>query len=386
MGPEHTHARLVVAGLALVLIALFAAWFLRNFERRNFEVEAGWSAAARRNPFLAAEHYLRRLGHEVESVAGRGPLRDLPPPTDTLVVNDLGPLNEGRRRALEGWVAAGGELVVVALEASKGDGPRPDDFLAGLGVRLREADGDAKGGAEGRVTVAVEIAGESRPLAVSAPAGLYLEDANGRAEAAASAEDGALRLLRVPLGEGHVTVSADNRFLTNAGIGEHDHAALVAFLASQAGGDKVWLLYDSGVPGLADTLWRAAPQAVASGALLALAFVWHLGRRLGPLEAVPTRGRRDLLEHLDAGAEFLWREGRASHLSAAARGRVERAWLRRHPPLGTLGPGERAHWIGARLGLPAADVWRALYALPKDGEALVADAALLQRIWAGAGT
>ncbi len=380
---EANPTRLVVVGLVLIGAALAVAWFLRNFERRPMDMDVGWSLAARRNPFLAAESLLRRLGHPVEAVAGRGPLRDLPPTRDLLVVNGLGPLNQGRRAALQAWVEAGGELLVTALEPSDGDSPRPDDFLAGLGVRLREA--ETPGSAQGRVKVPVTFTGEPLPLNLSAPARLYLEDTADRAQSAALAEDGQARLLQVPLGRGHITLSADNRFLTNAGIGEHDHAALLARLAAPADGGKVWLLYDSAVPGLLATLWRAAPQAVLAGALLALGFVWHLGRRLGPLEPQPERGRRDLMEHLEAGAGFLWREGRAGQLSAAARGRVEGAWLRRHPPLRALGQGQRAAWIAARLGLAEVDVERALYTPPGDAQALVTDGALLQRIWVAAG-
>jgi hypothetical protein len=158
-----------------------------------------------------------------------------------------------------------------------------------------------------------------------------------------------------------------------------------AIRALQGGGRDLLALH---LPRELDQVLPAAdraPQAVLAGVLLALGFVWHLGRRLGPLEPQPERERRDLMEHLEAGADFLWREGRAWQLSAAARGRVEGAWLRRHPPLRALGQGQRAAWIAARLGLAAVDVERALYTPPGDAQALVADGALLQRIRVGAG-
>ena len=386
----HRVTYLAVSGLALTLVALFVAWFLDNFEPRGVEVEVGYSAAARRNPLLAAERYLRRLGYAVESVHGRGPLRDLPPTRDVLVVNGMGPLNAAHRQGLRDWIEAGGVLVAAGLETTEGTALRPDDLLGGLGIRLRESARPQKGRERERIELEIAAQGEERPFVVSAPADRYLEDTQGRAQAAVMASDGRLRLIQFPLGNGQVTVSADNQFLTNTAIGAHDHAAFLGFIAAPENGGKVWLLYDSEVPALAVTLWRVAPQALVVGALLVLVFAWHLGRRLGPLLPLPTRSRRDLLEHLEAGADFLWREGRAAQLSAAARGRVERAWLRRHPPLRTMSREDRARWIAARLGqteggdgAPEGAVWRTLYSSPKDGDSLTADTALLQSIWVG---
>ena len=86
--------------LVLILAAALTTWFLNNFERRPREIETGFSAEARRNGFLAAERFLRRLDIDAESVSGRELLRDLPAPNDVLLVNGLGPLNQQRREAL----------------------------------------------------------------------------------------------------------------------------------------------------------------------------------------------------------------------------------------------------------------------------------------------
>ena len=102
-------------GALVVLLSVAAwVWFERNFERQLREVPTGWSPAAKRNPFLAAEHFLRRVGIEVESVPGRDLLRDLPPPGDLLVVNGLDALNAERRQRLRDWLERGGRLLVEA--------------------------------------------------------------------------------------------------------------------------------------------------------------------------------------------------------------------------------------------------------------------------------
>ena len=69
-----------MAGLGAILIAAFVSWFLENFERRSLEIDSGYSQAARRNPFLAAERFLARLDIGVESRSGRDRVGGLAPP------------------------------------------------------------------------------------------------------------------------------------------------------------------------------------------------------------------------------------------------------------------------------------------------------------------
>ena len=132
MHAERRALSLVIAGVALIAATGLTAWFFANFERQTLEVPVGASMEARRNPFLAAERFLARLGIPVESVAGRDLLRQFPPTSDTLVVNGLGPLNPERQEALRAWIEGGGHLVVEAKETSE-DGGNPTTCRAHLG-------------------------------------------------------------------------------------------------------------------------------------------------------------------------------------------------------------------------------------------------------------
>jgi hypothetical protein len=380
MAAEHRIGRLLVGGLALILSAMSVLWFLGNFERRPVEVEDGLSAAALRNRFLAAERFLRRLDIPAEAVAGRDRLRELPPAGDVLVVAGLGPLNAQRREDLHRWLSAGGHLLVAAAaqwEGSDDVDDHPDDFLASYGVRLRELDSAPL---LGRVEGEVDFEGFEQPLKVEFRARTYLEDAEGAATGSVAGE-GQYRLLQYDVGEGMLTVASDLDFLGNARIGEGDHALLLALLASPGPDGKVWLLYDTDMPWLGALLWRSAPYALVSALCLVACLLWALSGRLGPLLPAPEPGRRDLLAHLDAGAHFLWRHGRGSRLTRVTRERVEQEWLRRHPVLRGLAKPERAAWIAARTDLAAVAVERALYPPAVDEADLVADTALLQRLW-----
>ncbi|MES9887237.1 MAG: hypothetical protein ABW140_10525, partial [Candidatus Sedimenticola sp. 6PFRAG1] len=82
---------LAVIGLLLVIaIGWYVTWFASNHERRYKDVRVDISPQAKHNRFLAAEHYLRESGLEVESLSGRDILTKLPPVGDTLVMARLG--------------------------------------------------------------------------------------------------------------------------------------------------------------------------------------------------------------------------------------------------------------------------------------------------------
>jgi hypothetical protein len=376
----------LLAGLGAILLAAGLIWFLQNFELRGREVDVGYSAAARRNPFLAAERFLRRLDIRVTSLSGRDLLRDLPPPEDTLVLNAPGALNAERREALHGWIEGGGRLIVEALtlweEPHRADARR-DDFLDGYGVRLLELEDPTDWySPSDEVTAELHRDDYPHPLEVGFAARFYLEDASGEAAGGVTA-GGRFRLLQYQIGDGVLTVSGDNRFLTNRHIGRHDNALFLALLAAPRDGGKVWLLYDSAVPGLGALIWHRAPFALISFLSLLGLFLWYLGGRLGPLLPSPVGERRDLLDHLQASAGFLWRQGQGGALADATRTRIERAWFRRHPALTELDRTERAAWIARRTGLLPGEVRRALYPAAANADDLVTETALLQRLWTG---
>ena len=365
-------------GALVVLLSVAAwVWFERNFERQLREVSTGWSPAAKRNPFLAAEHFLRRVGIEVESVPGRDLLRDLPPPGDLLVVNGLDALNAERRQRLRDWLERGGRLLVEATRLLEPDqAPRADDFLADFGALLR-ANPEA---ANDEVIAQIDFTDYPQAVQVGFVGGYFLEDANQQAIASASA-DGLPRLLQYHVGDGLLTVTSDNVFLTNGDIGHHDHALALALMSADA--DKVWLIYDHAVPGLGTLLWRAAPQAIIAAALLLAALLWHLSAAIGPPLPAPARARRDLTDHLEAAAALMWRHGRGGLQTEATRKRIERAWLRRHPRLHDMDDAARARWISEQIdaGVSAGQVYDALYQRHHRAQDFTAQSRLLQRLW-----
>ena len=89
---HHRVQRGVVAGLGV--------WFVGHLEQRTLTLPAPASTTARRNPFLAAERFLTRLGIPAESRSGRELLRQPPSITDTMLVRGLGRLDLRHRTRL----------------------------------------------------------------------------------------------------------------------------------------------------------------------------------------------------------------------------------------------------------------------------------------------
>lgn len=366
----------MAAALAALGVAAGWSWVDNSFERRVRQIETGPSEAARRNAFLAAERFLRRLEIDVHGRAGRALLIDLPPPTDLLVVRGPGPLNAARQASLLDWLQRGGHLVVEPMRHyDKGDAPRGDDFLAGLGVTLAV---DPSVPAGRQVVAEIGDAASARPLQVAFLSRWSLRAEDDRHERAVMAE-GQTRLLQYRIGDGMLTVASDLLFLTNGGIDAHDHALFLYRLSADA--NSVWLLYDQAVPSLPALLYASAPQALIASAVLLAALLWHIGGRLGPLFAEPAPGRRDLLVHLEAASALVWRLGGGAEQLDAARRRIEHAWLARHPALAAQDAEARARWIAERAGLRAEDVAAALAAAPANREqALVERARTLQQL------
>ncbi|MBI4696859.1 MAG: DUF4350 domain-containing protein [Gammaproteobacteria bacterium] len=377
---------LVLVGAASIAVVACWRWFLENFERRERVEYVGMSEAAHRNPFLALELVLRELGYRVESVAGRDKLIHLPDPHDVLVVNNAGPaLAPDREAALLDWLDNGGHLVIEARRFwDEKEGASGDRLLDGLGIELHQLEGPVLAAVPDKVheIAAVRFDGDPGPVQVDFFPTYYLVDGGKRARSgvAAGHVEGAYHLLQIPVGLGQVTVTSDSAFLRNRALGRLDHAYYAASLLGRRDGSRVWLLYDSAVEPLPLLVWKRAPAFVIAAAALAAAAALGTALRFGPIRGEDLLARRDLTQHLDAAAHFLWRTRERALLLGAARARVLRAWTSRHPELARLEQRELAAAIAAAVGEPVAAVEQALAAPVDDEAALITASRSLQRL------
>ena len=359
MSPRGERAVWIGLGVLVAGALILAVSSLKREER---EVEVGFQGEARTNPLLAAERFLREMGIPARAAG----LAVLPPAEHTLVLTLPGhALDVARRRRLLDWVRGGGHVVATATgPATTWSDLAEDPLLAACGVAGVPVDAEgvdvtALGGIPSafaeRGERKIAVAGERRPLRVLVRTDVRLVSSTGEAPEANPVT------ITCPVGRGRVTVFSDLIFTTNAELGERDHARLLwRLVALDRTPTAVWLVREDSGPSLAElVLGRGLPLVLAL-VLLAASAAWRGAVRFGPPLPLPPRGRRSLLEHVEAVGALLWRTGRGDALLLATRADLLARASRRRPALARLAPEARLQALAAGAGVSAATLREAL--------------------------
>jgi hypothetical protein len=359
----------------VVMLAMISTlgwlWFEKNFERREKVARTTMGIEARRNPMLAAEMFLSRLGLSVESRSGREYLSRPPEGQGLLLVRDLGPpMAEDALGTLLAWVEQGGHL--LAAPSSQLEAGGQDSLMKKFGVSLvvpDEIEDDI---------LLLDLPGMVEPLEIELK--LQRQFKLDESFEAATSQVAGSHYLVFPWGDGSVTLISDSGVFTNNRIGEFDHARLLAHVAADSG--SVWLLHSAQMPSLLNLIWRSAPHLIVTLVVMGLLTVWWMSSSSGPILAIRKSGRRDLLEHLQASAEFAWRNDLKVGLLDEARHQVEKRWLSTHPVLIQLDAEARCEWLAKRTGLSASAIFKALYPNQLDTTQMIKNSINLQRLLA----
>ncbi|MCY1267929.1 hypothetical protein D9M68_513860 [compost metagenome] len=391
---KRSSFRLLGGGLLLALVAL--GWLLyRNLEPYSETVEHGPSPEARANDYLAAESFLRRRGLQVSTARGLEVLDQLPSQGQTLIL--LGSrenVTPGQTDRLLAWADRGGHLIVIAERLwNDRQGKSGDLLLDRLGVQQYLSEDLASRGPSEEDAESAEPRPEKRPVEPAGDADsdveqaeaeaeendypaltrLYLEnerapayigfdtdyhlfDSKNLAYAWANSAD-ATHMLQIQQGDGLVTVLTDNWIWQNHKFDRYDNAWLLWYLTQDS---AVTLVYRADSDSLFVLLARYFPEALAGLALLVLLVLWRAGLRHGPLLAAPDRARRQLEEHLRAGADFLLRQnGHAALLQRLQRDILRRA-RQRQPGFERLPVAEQWQVLGRLARMPSSAVGQAM--------------------------
>jgi len=356
-------ARLGLAALGALIIALGIAWFLHTHERVSDTIDLPPRGEAAYNPLYALRQSLLADGVHARS-RQRLQLSTVPlEPRDTvLLYSEPRTLLPSEVEALLGWVDGGGHLLVrTPLPRRSSETARPWDLLERLGVRT----------VDGRTRCEpLLVTGQQGHVEFCRGRRFLLVDAEPLFEWGDGHEDG-LVFARLAHGAGTVDVLADFDFMRNADLREVPHALLTRqLLAPNWGAGTVHLVYAASVPPLWYQILTRGWMAWGPLLLALLAWLWMRTQRLGPVLPAPPVARRALLEHVAASGEHLVRYGRAPLLYDAVRAAF-RDRLRRRDPLAAALEGEAGiEAIAARTGLPPRDVRHALQApRPDDAKA-----------------
>jgi hypothetical protein len=270
------------------------------------------------------------------------------------------------------WVAQGGHLVVSPSEQLE-EG-RTDPLLQRFGVSLVYLDTDEDDFDRGDLT----FPGHADGLEIDFDQQRWFEidvDFDGIEPVYVDPQ-----YLVFPWEKGQVTMISDSDIFTNRQISKFDHARLMAHFAQENG--RAWLLYSAQMPSLIALVWRWAPYLVLTIIPLVSLLVWRMTQSSGPKLTEEVSGRRDLLEHLQASAEFAWRYDQETGLMEGARHQVEKRWLSAHPRLLQLDKQARCDWLAQRTGLAPSAIAQTLYPSRGDSAQLIKNTINLQRLLA----
>ncbi|TQV71357.1 DUF4350 domain-containing protein [Exilibacterium tricleocarpae] len=408
-GRGQAPVRRIIATVTVAVLAGLAFWLWRSIEWKEEEVDRGLSEAARQNPMLAAERFLRSLGLAAESRRGFALLdqihTDTSPiaATDNLIlINAHRTLGEERLETLWQWVQNGGHLIVSTRNQFLGNSnPEQDLLLARLGITLvdeaamREALADEPqeqrpndpGRARGRSaaetdlpapaatpdaepgcfpqTVEVIFDGEQQPLQADWYGGHSFVDGGDRATGWINSQFG-VKLLQFELEQGMITVTTDNGIWTNTDIDCHDHAYMLWLFAGDT--SKTWFIINQDAPSLWSTLWRAAPYGMLFATLALLLWLWKQPVRFGPIRVQTQLDRRRFIEHSQANAAFLWRHRQQHTLIENLRNTINQQLRRRHRGYAQLSAGAQLETLQRVTSLPLPLLERAMLGAVGTGE------------------
>ena len=359
---------LMWAGLLLVCLLAAAGFYAWSKATPYDEViDRGPSPEAQANPYLAAEHFLRKQGLPVDHAFGLDRLADLPSEHHSLLLlTERSNMSPRQVEQLLDWTRSGGHLLVVAEALwDEETGKSGDLLLDRLQIRQVLSDEpEEPAPARKKKTpdlTRLYIDNETAPAYFGFDTAFNLTDPKHLAQFSANSAQSS-HLMQLDLGQGRVTVITDSDLWKTANIGKHDNAWLLWYLTQ---GTAVTLLANGDVDDLFSLLLRYFPQAlVALTALIALA-LWHAGMRQGPIQAPAPKARRQLQEHLKASADFLLRRNGQRTLVQALQRDILRAARHRHPSFEHLDDAQQWQVLEHLTHQPSHVISQALGPLPE---------------------
>lgn len=365
-------------GSALMLgLALLGLYLLSHLQPYEETLEHGPAPEAQANPYLAAEHFLRQQGLQVQRSEDLRLLASLPSAGQTLLLlADRQRMSPRQVERLLAWTAKGGHLVFVAERLwDEDEGQSGDLLLDSLGLQqyqsddLDQPDGEAEepaldadetaAGAYPELTQ-LYLENEEAPAYFGFDTGFHLYDADNRAHAWANSA-AATHLVQLYHGDGLVSVLSDAWIWQNDSIAAYDNAWLLWYLSQDS---AVTLLYHAERDDLFGLLLRHFPQALLALALLLGLGLWRVGMRQGPLQAPASPSRRQLQEHLRGSADFLLRRSGQHSLLQGLQADIQRRTRRRHPGFERLGVTEQWQLLARLTRLPSRAISQAMRPLP----------------------
>lgn len=359
---------LAVGVFIAALLAALSVYLFFKATPYQTDIDHGPSPEAQANPYLAAEHFLRKQGLTVGHANSLDELPTLDPHQHSLLL--LGDRYNMTPRQIDqvmNWTRAGGRLLFIAESLWDEKLGQSNDLLLdrvqvhqSLSKDLKDPP-PATGEDPYPNLTKLYLEDEDAPAYATFDTAFHLEDPNNLAQAWANSGK-ATHMMQLNQGLGSIIVVTDADLWKTPAIDQYDNAWLLWYLTADT---QVTLLFNTDHDSLLTLLLRYFPQAlVALIALIGLG-LWHVGVRHGPLIEPAPRARRQLQEHLRASADFILRRSGQDSLLQALQQDILRRVRRRHPGFEQLGVAEQWLVLARLTGQPTRAISQAMSPRPK---------------------
>jgi len=356
--------RMLTLGLLIAgLLGALGVYLYQQATPYQEVIDHGPSPEARANPYLAAEHFLRKQGLTVTHANSLDILPLLEPRQHSLLLlGDRANMTPRQADQVLNWTRAGGRLLFVAEALWDEKTGKSGDLLLDQ-VQLHQSMSkdlgnpplDAEADPYPNLTK-LYLEDEDAPAYASFDPQFHLDDPKNLAQSWANSAL-ATHMMQLSYGLGSITVVTDAELWKTPNIGQYDNAWLLWYLYSDTG---VTLLFNIDHDNLLTLLLRYFPQALVALAALMGLWIWHVGLRQGPLQAPTPKNRRQLQEHLRASADFMLRRSGQDHLLLGLQHDVLRRARHRHPGFEQLGVAEQWQVLARLTGQPTRAISQAL--------------------------
>lgn len=223
--------------ITIILVGSGYIWFISNFNKVYYERNVGYSTEARKNQFLAAEMFLKKLNIDIESRHDFSIFDEKAKfgKYDTAFINGsrIG-MSQMRREKMHDWIKNGGHVVLLTTEFYDYDfNSSRDKFLDSLGLRYYDTSDDFTDYTEEESHTKLKFDDYSDETIIHFYDNGYIEDTSGNATFIGGTEH-ADQFIQYQIGDGLVSVLVDFSIFKNTRIDNHDHAIFLKQLIGQS--------------------------------------------------------------------------------------------------------------------------------------------------------
>jgi len=383
---------IIIAILVVGIITFSTILFKTLFIQYEKESRSMPSVLAIKNPFLAAERFLTQIGMNAQSLSDRRLLIDLPSVNDIIIINIFGGnLPKDREELLISWIKQGGSLIITPDRLW-------DEKLLKSGNNLLDRYGirptlKSKGKEDHKnrdfdtqkSDFEIEL-GQNRPAKVSFASNKILMDGGDGIADKKYYENNGNHIIQIEIGQGRLIVLSDNEFLKNKNLDKNDHAYFLANLVQKNSetrahdGSKIWLLYSSNMPSLLSLIWNNAFYFVICFLILLLFCILRLNLKSGPLIPINDNARRNLMEHLEASGNYLFKLDKGARMLKKVQKATERSLKEKYFSTTQKTSSEQSAAMAKQLNIQEETVHAALFGDVEDEHDFIRKSVVLQNL------